>query len=140
MGAYAGKKRDEGCVFVEAAPPKGNGEYDWENGKIVLALNATDVGKLIFYLKAPTHKIWVDKEGKPAGLNIFHDKGAGTSDRGKSVKTLKVNKPADRDSYFFELNHNDDGEVKTAKIPVSPDEALVLGILLEAALPRMLYW
>ncbi|MHA2069740.1 MAG: hypothetical protein ACXABY_35705 [Candidatus Thorarchaeota archaeon] len=37
--AYSGKRKDEGAVFIEAAPTIGPNEYDWDN-KTIFALQA----------------------------------------------------------------------------------------------------
>ena len=35
-------KKQEGVLFLEAAPPTGAGSYDWENKKIIFAMGLVD--------------------------------------------------------------------------------------------------
>jgi len=129
------RDRDDGCIFLEMVPAVGPNNYDWENGKITMALSAVDIPKIILYLRSPANSVF--KEGK---LKIFHDKGAGTADKGQDVTTLSIEKPADKDSFFFSVFQKKGTANKQASIPVSQDEALAVGILLQAAIPLILAW
>lgn len=129
--------RDEkpGCVFIEMAPAIGQNQYDWENGKIVMALSITDIPKVIAYLTQPGHEMF--KEGR---LKIFHDKGAGTANKGQEVKTLEVYKEEGRTNFFVSMYANERGVEKKASCPISPDEAIAIRTLLTTAIPKILAW
>jgi hypothetical protein len=125
-----------GCVFIEMAPATGPNQYDWENGKIVMALSITDIPKIIAYLTAPKHEMF-EKDGK---LKLFHDKGAGTSNKGQETKVLEINKEDGRTNFFVSMYANEKGVEKKATCTVAPDEALAIRTLLTAAIPRILAW
>jgi hypothetical protein len=129
-------KRFSGVIFLEMAPANGPNNYDWDNNKITIALSVTDISKIIMYLRAPTHQMF-SKKGK---LSIYHDPGAGTNDRGKVTKTLEINKDPDKTNFFVAAYQNSGNEKREAVCPVSPDEAISLGTLLQAAIPQILAW
>jgi hypothetical protein len=130
------KDEKPGCVFIEMAPAVGQNQYDWENGKIVMALSITDIPKVIAFLSAPQHEMFA-KDGK---LKIFHDKGAGTSSKGQEVKTLEISKDPDKLNFFVSMYANERGIDKKAMCTVSPDEAIAIRTLLTAAIPKILAW
>jgi hypothetical protein len=128
------RKKDDGCVFLEAAPPiDGGTHYDWENSKISIALSITDIPKIILYLRQPSRA----KDGK---LSIYHDTGAGTDKKGQTVKTLNFWKSPDRDNIFVTVGAKIPGQQLEAKVTVSPDEAVAMGTLLQTAIPLILAW
>jgi len=135
--AYTDDRRDkdDGCVFLEMAPATGPNNYDWENGKVTIALSVVDIPKIILYLRSPSNPVF--KEGK---LKIFHDKGAGTADKGQDTTTLAVDKPADKDSFFFSVYQKKGAVNRQASVPVSQDEAVAIGTLLQSAIPLILAW
>ena len=130
--AYADHYKEQGCVFLEMAPPKGGGGYDWENNKINMKLDLIDIGKIIHVFKSPK----LAKEG----LSIYHDKGAGTASKGKETKTLFVNRAEGMDNFFFTMKEVSFGITKEAKVPVSMAEAIVLIELLTVAIPLITSW
>ena len=131
------RDKDDGCVFLEMAPAIGPNVYDWENSKVTIALSVVDIPKIIMYLRAPGSQLFQKSDGK---LKIYHDRGAGTSTKGQDVTSLNIDKPADRDNFFFSVFQNRAGVQKQASVPVSPDEALAIGTLLNAAIPLVLAW
>ncbi|MHA2065168.1 MAG: hypothetical protein ACXABY_12400 [Candidatus Thorarchaeota archaeon] len=131
------RDKPEGCVFLEMAPAVGNNVYDWKNSKITIALNVTDIPKVLMYLRAPGHKMFKKTDGK---LKIYHDRRAGTADRGKDVTSLEFDCPPDKDNMFVRAFQKRNGSQKTATITISPDEALAMGTLLQAAIPTILAW
>lgn len=137
--AYQDQRRDkaDGCIFLEMAPAVGPNQYDWENSKIIMALNVTDIPKIILYLRSPGHSLFSKKGGS---CEIFHDRGAGTNDKGKDKTVLKINKPADRDNFFWAIYQTRNGNQKEATVTVSPDEAVAIGTLLQAAISQILAW
>lgn len=133
------RDRDDGCVFIEMAPAVGPNNYDWENSKVTMALSIVDIPKILLYLRAPKHPAFqTEKAG--GKLKIYHDRGAGTSTRGQDTTNLTVEKPVDKDSFFFSVYQNKNGSAKSAMVPVSPDEAIAVGTLLQTAIPLILAW
>jgi len=137
--AYQDNRRDkpDGCVFLDMAPSIGPNIYDWENQKIIMALTVTDISKILLYLRAPGHKVFSKTDNK---LKIYHDRGAGTNKKGQDVTSIEVNKPADRDNFFFSAFQRKDGVVKKATVTISADEVITIGTLLQAAIPKVLAW
>lgn len=137
--AYADERRDKdvGCVFVESAAAVGANDYDWENGKIIMALNVTDISKIILYLRQPTNPTFKKDEGK---LKLLHDKGAGTPNKGIDITTLEINKPEDKDGFWFQMMKKSQGNTVKSSLPISQDEALAIATLLQAAIPLILAW
>jgi len=139
--AYQNDKRDrdDGCVFLEMAPSVGNNIYDWENSKIIMALGITDIPKIILYLRSFRHPMFKSKDDPDVfQLKLYHDKGAGTNTKGQDVTTFTLNKPDGKNNFFATLYQKSTG--KTATVTVSPDEAIAMGILLQAAIPLILAW
>jgi len=130
------KERAAGCVFLEMAPAIGKNNYDWENSKIIIALNPTDISKILLYLRSPNN----ERFAKDGSLKIIHDPGAGTPEAKKSFKGLTITKPKDQYSFWFNINHTTGSSVKKASVSVSPEEALLIGTLLQAAVPLILSW
>ena len=130
-------KKQEGVLFLEMAPPIGNNVYDWEEGKIILALGMADVPKLLHFFKSPGQ--YKDDNGG-ISISIYHDKNAGTKDKGKHIKTLSINKPVDRTNFFLSLVEKDNGREKKASLPIAPEEAITFMTLLETAIPVLLSW
>lgn len=132
------KRGGEGVIFLEMAPAVGKNQYDWQNQKIVIALSIQDISKIILYLRAPAHPMFAKTDGK---LSIFHDKGAGTASRGQETKTLTFAKYADRENFFVSMSQKEISGARTeASIPLSPDEAIAMVALFEAAIPAILAW
>jgi hypothetical protein len=131
------RDKPEGCIFLEMAPAVGKNTYDWEHSKILIALGITDIPKIILYLRAPNHPIFQKSDGK---LKIYHDRGAGSKDRGQVVTSLTFEKPADKDNIFVHGFYKKNGAQKNATVTVSPDEAVAIGTLLQASIPTILAW
>ena len=131
------REKDDGCVFLEMAPPAGPNDYDWKDNKIIMALSITDIPKIILYLRAPGHPIFKKDDFK---LKIYHDRGAGTPTRGQDTTNIVIDKPEDRDNFFFNAYQKRGDVSKQASVPVSPDEAIAIGTLLQAAIPLILAW
>ena len=129
------REKPHGCVFLDLAPAIDKNIYDWNNQKIVMALGITDLGKIVSYLRAPNHNIF------KGTLNLYHDKGAGTADKNKHVTTVTINKVAGKDNFFLSASQKENGAViKQATVTISPDEAVVIGTLLQTAISRILSW
>jgi len=135
--AYTGRK-DEGCVFFEMCPAIGPNIYDWEFGKISMSLSASDIGKILMFLR--NSNSFFDEKTNSAKLLIYHDRGAGTNDKGKNTTSLEITKSPSYNNFFFSATHKKDGESRNARVPVSPDESLVVGSLLQSALPVIFGW
>ena len=130
-------KKQEGVLFLEMAPPIGNNVYDWEDGKVILALGMSDVPKLLHFFKSPNQ--YCEKDGS-FKITIYHDKNAGTKDKGKHTKQLTISKPQDRTNFFFSIMEKNNGHEKKANVPVAPDEATAFMTLLEFSIPMLLSW
>lgn len=137
--AYQDTRRNkfDGCIFLEMAPASGPNVYDWENNKIIISLSITDIPKMLLYLRAPGHSAFKRTDGK---CKIFHDRGAGTNDRGSNTTSIEMHKPADRDNIFISGYQKNGDRTKNATVTVSPDEAIAMGTLLQAAIPLLLAW
>jgi len=134
-------RKAEGVVFLEMAPTIGPNNYDWQNQKMIMALGITDIPKVILYLRNPSHVIFKDRnDPSKKQLLIYHDKGAGTNTKGQNVKTLQVVKPDDAYSFFFTMYQKEGTKETTATVPISPDEAIAIGTLLQAAITQVLAW
>jgi len=130
-------KKAEGVIFLEMAPAVGPNNYDWENQKMIMALSIVDIPKIILYLRSPGHPSFERTDGK---LKLLHDKGAGTARRGQEVTTLEVVKSDTTTNYMFNMYQKSNGNNKSANVPISPDEAIAIGALLQAAIPIILSW
>jgi hypothetical protein len=126
-----------GCVFLEMAPAVGPNNYDWKNGKIVIALGITDIPKIILYLRSSGHPLFQKDDGQ---LKIYHDRGAGTAAKGQDTTSLNFNKPPDRNNFFLQAYQKRGNVSKQATVSISPDEAIAMGTLLQAAIPIILAW
>jgi hypothetical protein len=118
--------RMEGGVFIEAAQAVGPNKYDWDN-KIVFALSASDIGKIL-------------NDGLRNGdVSIFHDPGAKSRRANITKKSLKITK-GNKGGFFWALREETAGREKIVSIPVSNDEATIIAELLKAAIPKILGW
>jgi len=130
-------RKKEGVIFLEMAPTISPNVYDWANQKIIIALSIADIPKIILYLRNPNHESFDRTDNK---LSIMHDKGAGTVDKGKHRTTLEVSKPQNMRNFMFKLYQKDGEKQVSAWVPVSPEEAIVIGTLLQSAIPTILSW
>jgi hypothetical protein len=113
------------------------GSYDWENGKIAMALSIADIPKIALYLRNPGNRAFEKTENK---CMLIHDRYAGTDKAGTEKSTLTISKPTDQDSFWWSISQKRDGTTKGASLPVSQDEALAIGTLMQAAIPLILAW
>jgi hypothetical protein len=129
-------KKKEGIVFIEMVPAIAPNVYDWENQKMIMALSLADIPKIILYLRNPKHQVFKNKNK----LMLLHDRGAGTHLKGNHLTTLEVSKDDNMDSFMFAMYQNVNDNKKSARVTVSPAEAIVIGTLLQSAIPAMLSW
>jgi hypothetical protein len=125
--------KQEGAVFVEAAPTNGPNNYEWKNNKIVFALKVTDIGKILSFLKTKTE----------SSLKLLHDTGLSKGrSQGELVTVLNISSPNETmKSYWINMSQKEQGSSKNeVKIPISIDEMLIIFTLLEKAIPRILAW
>lgn len=125
--SFLGTKK--GCIFITGAPSTGKRTYDWKNGRITLALNEHEVGRLILTLQ------------KRIKTEFFHDKELGKEAQGERTKKLQIAPTDDGTALMFrfvERTKDDDRALKS--IPVLAEEAMTLCTLLQAAIPKILGW
>jgi len=124
-----GWRQREGAVFVEAATATGPNIYDWEN-KITFACSVTDMGKLILGLTTGD------------STDIMHDPGARGPNEGKVRKHLKLysSKGITKGGCMITVSLQEGDKNMEHKIPMSPDECLVLRQLLLTAVSKALAW
>jgi hypothetical protein len=123
--AYSGK-RDEGAVFIEAAPTVGKNKYDWDN-KIIFALSANDIGVILTGFR----------QGK---FDIYHDPDAQTNRRNTRGKRLSLESGQQAGTFFLRLTEKAGEDTKKVNISLQAHEARILLNLLERALPKVLGW
>jgi len=104
---------------------------------LYLPLGISDIPKVILYLRAPTHPAFSSNGGS---LKIIHDKGAGTANKGKNMKTLEIKKPEEMRNFMFTMYEKNGDRNFSAAVTVSPDEAITIGTLLQSAIPTILSW
>ena len=124
-------KGKTGVVFINAASSTAPDVYDWTN-KIVMALNVTDVGKLIqFFVSAEAG----------SSVNLVHDPKMGTDEAGKTYKGLSIfTKEGPLNGGLITVKVKSGDTQVQHKIPISGDEVVVLKTLLETAVVRMVGW
>jgi len=133
------KEKLDGVVFIEAAPAVGPNQYDWEKSKTQMALGISDLAKVICFLKSPGK--YVDSaDPTVAKLSIYHDPGAGSENARAKIKTFNISKKQDMNNFMFSLMTKSGEKQINANIPVSPEEATAISILLEAAIPAIISW
>jgi hypothetical protein len=124
--AYSGKRKDEGAVFIEAAPTIGPNKYDWDN-KVIFALSASDIGAVLTGFR----------QGK---FDIYHDPDAQTDRKGTRGKRLSLESGKTPGTFFLRLSEKAGEDTKQTNISLQPNEARILLNLLEEALPKVLGW
>ena len=137
--AYTDTKRDrdEGCVFIEACGTTAPNNYDWEN-KIVMALNMSDIAKILLYLRTEGEDPQFKKD--KGELKIFHDRGAGTSQKGQDTTSLNIKRPEGWDNLVLSMHRNASGESINTSVSLSSSEAIFISVLLQAAIPLIVAW
>ncbi len=126
-------RKQEGCVFLNMAPTIGPNNYDWENQKVTLALNITDIQKILYVFRKPN----AFSKNKPC--QIIHDRFAGTARKGEEIKVLSIAPPSDDyTNYFFNMTQKEKNI--SISLPVSSEEIIGIGTLLQAAIPLILSW
>jgi hypothetical protein len=118
----------KGCVFLAIAPASdGDKKYDWSQ-KIAVALSEHDIARFMVALK-----------GRET-VEFVHDPGAGSSNAGKEVKSLRVS-PNEKGGVWVNLAIKEDGKLrKVPGMPLSEDECLAAYSLLNVAIPKVLGW
>jgi hypothetical protein len=124
--AYTGRRKDEGAVFIEAAPTTGPNQYDWDN-KIIFALSATDIGAILTGFN----------QGK---FDIYHDPDAQTAQKNTRGKRLSLESGQQVGTFFLRLTEKAGEENKKVNISLQPHEARIIMNLLTEALPQVLGW
>ena len=124
--AYKGNRKDEGAVFIEAAPTIGKNEYDWKN-KVIFALSANDIGAVLTGFR----------QGK---FDIYHDPDAQTGKQNTRGKRLSLESGEIPGTFYLRLTQKTGENTKKINISLQPHEARILLNLLERALPRVLGW
>ena len=124
--AYTSKKKDEGAVFIEAAPTIGRNEYDWNN-KIIFALSANDIGAVLTGFR----------QGE---FDLYHDPDAQTPQKGTRGKKLSLQSGKVVGTFYLQLSQKSGDNPKSINISLAPQEARILVTLLEFALPRVMGW
>jgi hypothetical protein len=120
-----GWKAREGCIFMEITSTKDKNVYDWDN-KIIMAMSISDMGKLLLGLN------------NLGETKLMHDPGAKTDQQGLVKKLLKVTLSGQ--GAMFLCSQSSNGENKSHSVPLSPDEVVVLRILLQQAISQALNW
>jgi len=121
-----GARKEEGAVFIEAAPTIGQNKYDWDN-KIIFALGVNDIGTILTGFRT-------------GGFSIYHDPDAQTEQRNTRGKRLELEAGQQPGTFFLRLSEKSGDNVKKVNISLQPSEARILVTLLEAAIPRILAW
>lgn len=123
-----GWKTRDGAVFLEITSTKEANVYDWEN-KITIALSVNDLGKILVALRTGEE------------MKLMHDPGAKSESAGSVQKHLKFSSPNGTASGCIINASMVAGDVtKSHMVPLSGDELVVLGTLIQAAIPRALGW
>lgn len=124
--AYKGTRKDEGAVFIDAAPAIDKNTYDWKN-KIIFALSVTDIGMVLTGFR----------QGK---FDIYHDPDAQTDKRNTRGKRLSLESGEIPGTFFLRLTEKAGENTKKVNISLQSHEACILMGLLEDAMPKMLGW
>jgi hypothetical protein len=134
------KERLTGYIKFEISSAIGPNQYDWDN-KEIMNLTVTDISKLICFLRSPSR---YPKEGTDGDyeVTIFHDPGAGGASRGEVSKFLSLSKTQKMNNFFLSTTtkKKTTNTIDKKSLPISPDEATALMILLESSIPSILSW
>lgn len=137
---FPGLKKDEGVIFLEAAPTIGKNSYDWENQKVTIALGLTDISKIVLYLKTwPTH---LDDNGNSC-VNIYHDSSSSKNlPPNTNTSTVKVSRSLDPNSksFFWKIAKKTQAGTTEINLPVSNEETIIISKLLDRSIPAILGW
>src|SRR3990167_510879 len=121
----------EGNVFVDIASAIGPNKYDWEN-KIVMSLSVTDLTKLMVGVRTGE------------AVKLLHDPGIKTELAGKRQKIFQFSSPQGLEKggiiTISEKNDMNDSETKHHTVPLSGDECVTLGVLIQCIIPKCLAW
>jgi hypothetical protein len=135
------RKKQEGVIFLEAAPAIGNNIYDWDNQKIMIALGIIDIPKIICFLKYYNKYEIQGQDGNTFfKTDIYHDKNAGKKLSGSDVKILSLSKYPDKNNFHFTISRKINNEEQKILIPISIEEAIAIITLLEHSIPDILSW
>ncbi len=123
-----GWKIREGAVFMEITSTKDKNVYDWEN-KVTIALSTNDLGKVLYGLKLGTD------------VKIMHDPGAKSDRAGQVTKNLNMSSPkGTAEGCLISVTETNGEARKSHTVPLTGDELIVLGTLVQAAIARSLGW
>ena len=103
-----------------------------------MALGIADIAKIIYFFKSPSK--FLNSETNSCDLAIYHDPGAGSNTKGNKVKYLNFTKKADMNNFMMSVTTKTSEKTISASVPISPEEAIAISILLEAAIPAILCW
>lgn len=123
----------DGAIFLDiTSPEKGKKNvYDWAN-KITFALGLVDISKVLLFLRT------AEVGGE---MSLVHDPGAGTDNKGQTIKSLKLTSPKGlREGVLLNVSKKSGEDITSHTVPLSADEVLTLATLFQAALPRILAW
>jgi hypothetical protein len=138
---YTTQRQDKakGYIELEAAPASGPNQYDWLNKKIKINLSYVDISKILLYLGSPRHSFFANTNGR---CNIFHDRGISKGkEREQDTSSIDISKPQESKNFWFNITQTTDGEVNSkVSVGVGPDEVIILGNLLKAAIPQLFAW
>jgi len=126
LPAYSGKRKDEGAVFIEAAPTIGKNQYDWDN-KVIFALSVNDIGSMLAGFTL----------GK---MELYHDPDAKTNQQGSRPKKLSLESGQQAGTFFLRLSEKSNENTKNIAISLQPQEVYILVTLLKSAIPKVMGW
>lgn len=123
-----GWKIREGAVFLEITSTKDKNVYDWEQ-KVTVALSTNDLGKVLYGIKLGTD------------VKLMHDPGAKSDRAGAVQKHVSITSPkGTAEGCLISVSEVQGEQRKSHTVPLSGDELLVLGTLVQAAIARSLGW
>lgn len=115
-------------IFLKIARQLGTQRmFDWKPATVI-ALNLTDISKIL-----------AGQQGKKE-VSLFHDAAKSTMATSNAQKGLKITFNEQYGNFFWELWRKE-GEVTTkASVPVTPEETIIIDVLLRWATPLLLKW
>ena len=94
-----------GWIMIQMAMGD-NKEYDWSE-KLTFALSLADLPHI--------YKSFIDYRSKKGfNLSLVHDPNAGTDQKGKLVKTLRIQEGQNAGTFALTINYKSDGQDKRA--------------------------
>jgi len=127
------KIQSEGAVFLEMAPSNGQNSYDWQNRKLNVKLGLADLGKILFYLDSGFRN--------SEKISLFHDPNKGKEGEGQTTKNIELRRPTQQSpNFLLSAVERKDGKSNSVTVPISPDEATIIQILLREAVKVVVGW